>query len=72
MGKRIPTYWSHHRKGDLMSIEIRDQTNAVIFSHRLNLRSREDVKSFLAVIEKFSGFSIYQIIKESLGKQEFF
>lgn len=62
MGSKI-TKLNFHRKGTLGKLEIKDETYRLLHRSKYNLTNKKDLKKLLMVLEKYSGFTIMQIIK---------
>ena len=58
--------YSHHRQGDIIKVEIRDFTRRMLYRKKFNVRDKQALLELLEVMEKFSGFSIYNLISEKL------
>ena len=61
---------STERNGDMIKIEIRDSTYRVIYRGQFNIRDKNSILSLLAMLEKFSGLSIVELIKLKLDLRE--
>lgn len=64
--------YKQHREGDFVIVEIRDYTRRVLYKNKFNLKDKNAILSLLFVLEKFSGFSIYELIKKKLEIGEWF
>jgi len=62
--------YRHNRVGDIMKVEIRDQTYRIIYRTKFNIHDKSSIIKLLEVLEKFSGFSIVEIIKDRLKMDE--
>lgn len=62
--------YEHNRTGDLVKVEIRDETCRVIHKAQFNLMDKNAIYDLLKALEKFSNFSIYEIIKSKTEKGE--
>lgn len=60
----------HYRKGDFVKVEIRDNTYRVVYKTKFYIRDRGKILELFRMLEKFSGFSIYQLIKDKLKVDE--
>jgi len=56
-----------YRSGDIIKIEIRDQTYKIIYRTKFNIRDKNSWINFFGSLEKF-GFSVMEIIKEKIMK----
>ena len=54
------------KKGDLVKVEIRDETYRIIYRNKFNIKDKNAIYNHLKAMEQFSGFSIQQIIREKL------
>ena len=59
-------YYSHIKEGDTVEVKIRDQNYRILYKNRFNIGDRRAIMKLLGVLEKFSGFSITEIIREKL------
>jgi hypothetical protein len=64
--------YKHHRHGDTIKVEIRDQTYRVIYRTKFDVGNKIALIQFLEAIEKFSGFSIAELVREKLKIGEWF
>lgn len=62
--------YQHTRQGDIVKIEIRDFTRAIIYRNKFNIRDKNAIINLLKVLENYSGFSMYTLVKEKLGVEE--
>lgn len=62
--------YSHKREGDLLKVEIRDSSRRVLYRDKFNIRNKKAILSLLTVLEKFSGFSIINLVKEKMDVGE--
>jgi len=58
--------YSHYRKGDYVRIEIRDYTHRTIYKNKFNIKDKNSILALLRALEKFSGFSVQEIIKRKI------
>lgn len=58
--------YSHFREGDIVKVEIKDNTYRVLYKNTFNVKDKNGIFALLKSLEKFSGLSIYQIIQEKL------
>jgi len=72
MGKKFknPKY-THSRRGDLVKVEIRDESYNLIYKNKFNIRDKNAILSLLSILETYSGFTIRSLIGEKL-KEEWF
>lgn len=71
MGKEKSEY-RHYREGDTIKVEIRDQTYRIIYKCKFNISNKKSLIQLLGILEKFSGFSITEIVREKLKIGEWF
>ena len=64
--------YMHYRKGDIIKIEIRDETYRILYKKKFNIMDKNAILSLLRTLEEFSGFSIIEIIKEKMKIRECF
>lgn len=57
---------SYSRNGSVAKIEIRGEDRRIEYRYEFNINDKKAILSVLIAIEKFSGFSINEIIKEKL------
>lgn len=62
--------YSHNRTGNLVKVEIRDETYRIIYRNQFNICDKNAIYDLLKTLEKFSGCSIYQIIQSKIEKGE--
>jgi len=58
--------YSHRKEGDVVNVEIRDQTRRVLYRNKFNIKDKNAIISFLQVLEKYSNFSIIDLIKKKM------
>jgi len=63
--------YTSHRNGDVVKIEIRDQTYKVLYRKKFNGNDMNAWWEVIQVSEKF-GFSVVELIKQKLGIGDFF
>jgi len=68
--KKTKYQYSHRREGDLVKIEIRDSTRRIIDRTKFNIKDKNSFLSALIMLEKYSGFSIPEIIREKMKTDE--
>lgn len=56
----------HHREGDFVKVEIRDGSYRIIYKAKFHIRDKNKILELLRMLEKFAGFSIYQLIRDKL------
>jgi len=61
----------HHREGDFVKIEIRDCYYKIIYKNKFNIQDKNAILNLLSVLEKFSGFSVQELIKKKLETEWF-
>jgi len=61
----------HYREGDFVRVEIRDHSFRIIYKNKFNIQDKKAILNLLGVLEKFSGFSINEIIKMKLDTEWF-
>jgi len=67
MGKKLKKLsYSHSTKGDLVKIEIRDESYKVIYRTKFNMKDKNAMLNHLKVLEEYSGFSVAGIIRDNL------
>ena len=62
--KKKKLVYIHSKKGDLMKVEVRDETYRIIYRNKFNIKDQNAVYAFLKVLEQFSGLSIREVIRE--------
>lgn len=62
--------YQHNRQGDIVKIEIKDFTRAVIYRNKFNIRDKNAMINFLKVLENYSEISMYDLIREKMGVGE--
>lgn len=60
--------WKHNFNGDLLDVTVRDSTRRTIYKNTFNIRDKNSIGSLLEVLEKFSGFSVSNLLKERANK----
>ena len=70
--KRKAGEYKHQRTSDFVKVEIRDSTYRVIYRNNFNIKDRNAIINFLSALEKYSGFSVLQLIKEKLKMDTWF
>ena len=58
--------YSHSRTGDTVKIEIKDFTRRTIYKCKFNITDKNAIIYLIKAIEKYSGFSVLDIIEEKL------
>jgi len=64
--KKNKMEYSHRKEGDVVNVEIRDQTRRVLYRNKFNIKDKNAIISFLQVLEKYSNFSIIDLIKKKM------
>lgn len=64
--KNYPYKYIHLREGDIVKIEIRDQTYRIIYRRTFNIKDKNAILSLIKILEDYSGFSVYQLIRQKL------
>lgn len=64
------TEYSHRQEGDILKVRIEDFSRRTIYKNKINIRDKNAILNFLCILEKFSGLSINQILKEKLKIDE--
>jgi hypothetical protein len=70
--KKKKQYYAHHRGGDFVKVEIRDETYRKVYKAKFNIRDKNALLSLIKVLEKFSGFSVLELIKIRIREDEWF
>lgn len=63
--------YASHQKGDIVKIEVRDETFRILYRKKFNVSDRNAWWEVIQGIEIF-GFSVVDLIKEKMGIGEFF
>ena len=58
--------YSHRKEGDIVDVQIRDQTRRVLYRNKFNIKDKNAIISFLQVLEKYSNFSIIDLIQQKM------
>lgn len=66
MRNRFYNEYSHRREGDIIKVEIKDQTRRTIYKCKFNINDKNSILYLMKAIEKYSGFSVLNIIEEKL------
>jgi len=61
--------FTNRSRGDLIKVEIRDETRRLIYRSKFNIRDKNAIISILQVLEKYSGFSLLALIREKLKNE---
>ncbi len=56
----------YRREGEIVEVKIKDQTRRVIYKTKFNIGDKNAILKFLGILEKYSGFSVYQLVQEKL------
>jgi len=72
MAKKKGFEYKHYRSGDIIKIEIRDMTYRVVYRKKFNINDKNAILNLLVTLEKYSGFSILELIKERMNIGEWF
>lgn len=56
----------HRKDGDLVEVRIKDETRKTIYKNRFNARDKNAILRLLEILEKYSGYSINEIIQDRL------
>lgn len=72
MEKKEGVNYMHYRVGDIVKVEIRDETYRIIYKKKFNMNSKKDVLEFLSIVEKFGKFSVIELIREKAKIGEWF
>ena len=64
--------YTHRRSGDVIEVKVTDFTRRTIYKSKFNVKDKNSILNLLSVLEKFSGFSINQLIREKLNIGEWF
>lgn len=62
--------YKHLRKGDVLKIEIRDQTYKLLYKKKINIQDKEALKQILEDLEKFSELKIKELFKEKIKNDQ--
>ncbi len=58
--------YKHTRSGDKVKVEIRDHTRKILFRKKFNVQNKQAIYEVLKELEKFSGYSIHNLIQQKL------
>lgn len=58
--------YSARREGDIVEIKIKDNSRRTIHKQRFNINDRNAILSLIKVLEKYSGFSVLELIEQKL------
>lgn len=64
--------YSHRRDGDIVEVKIKDCTRRTIYRGKFNVYDKNSILTLIGILEKFSGFSVIQLIKEKVKIGEWF
>jgi len=64
--KKNKMEYSHRKEGDIVDVQIRDQTRRVLYRNKFNIKDKNAIISFLQVLEKYSNFSIIDLIQQKI------
>jgi hypothetical protein len=64
--KKKKMEYLHRREGDLVKVEIRDETRRMIYRNKFNINDKVAIINFLQVLESYSKFNIAELIREKL------
>jgi len=62
--------YSHCKEGELIKVEIKDSTYKLVYRNTFNCKDKNSIFNLLKTLEKFTGFSIYNLIQEKLKADE--
>ena len=59
-------HYMHTRTGDVVEVKIKDASYRVLYKNKFNINDRKAIMNLIGALEKFSGFSITELLKERL------
>ena len=62
--------YHYQRVGDIIKVEIRDQTYRILYRTKFNITDKNSMLKLIEILEKFSGFSVLDLMKEKLKMDE--
>lgn len=57
---------------DIVCVEIKDGSRRVLYKNKFIVSDKRAMLAFLTIIEKFGGYSIYQLIKDKVRIGDWF
>ena len=64
--KKNKMEYSHRKEGDIVDVQIRDQTRRVLYRNKFNIKDKNAIISFLQILERYSNFSIVNLIQQKM------
>ena len=64
--KKNKMEYSHRKEGDIVDVKIVDMTRRVLYRNKFNIKDKNAIISFLQVLEKYSNFSIIDLIQKKM------
>lgn len=64
--------YTQTRDADTVTIEIKDSTHRLIHRMKFNIKDKNSILKLFGVLEKFSGFSAYELVEAKIKGGEWF
>ena len=70
--KKMKMEYLHRRSGDFVEVKIKDSTRRTVYRSKFNISDKSAILQLLGILEKYSGFSIYQLVQQKLKIGDWF
>ena len=64
--KKNKMEYNYRRDGDVVSVEIKDPTRRILYRNKFNIKDKNAIVAFLQVLEKYSNFSVVELIRKKM------